>query len=245
MLEPYFQNDQATIYNQDCLPVLSQLENQSVDTVLTDPPYCSGGFLESQKNTNGQGIRSQNKNRDDYKWFSADNMTTPGLVFLLRAVLMEARRFMKPNRSAFIFTDWRMVPNITPPLESGGMRYRNMIVWDKGNAGLGKGFRPQHEILLEFANGSTEYQKANGSNVIKCPRVPTAKRKHNAEKPTELLKKVIGIAAPEGGLVCDPFMGCGSVLEAAVLMKCRYIGCELDEQYCEAAAKRLEQGVLF
>ena len=138
-----------------------------------------------------------------------------------------------------------MVPNIAPALESSGLRYRNMIIWDKGHAGLGCGFKPAHEVLLEFTNGATEYQCKTGQNVIRSARVHASDRKHNAEKPTKLLCEVIKVAVPEGGLVIDPFMGSGSVLEACVQMGCRYVGCELEERYCESAVDRIRQGVLF
>jgi site-specific DNA-methyltransferase (adenine-specific) len=175
----------------------------------------------------------------------ANGNRSTGLIFLVRATLVSARRFLKPNRSAFVFTDWRMVPNIAPALESSGLRYRNMIIWDKGHAGLGCGFKPAHEVLLEFTNGATEYQCKTGQNVIRSARVHASDRKHNAEKPTKLLCEVIKVAVPEGGLVIDPFMGSGSVLEACVQMGCRYVGCELEERYCESAVDRIRQGVLF
>lgn len=244
MVEPYFQRDGITIYHGDCLQLLHHVETASADAVITDPPYCSGGSLESQKNVKGQGCRTQTMNKDDWEWFSADNMSTAGLVFLVRASLVAARRFLKPNRSAFVFTDWRMVPNIAPALESSGLRYRNMIVWDKGHAGLGCGFKPAHEILMEFTNGATEYQNKTGQNVIRTARVHASERKHNAEKPVKLLGEVIATAVPEGGLVVDPFMGSGSVLAACLDTGCRYFGCELEERYCEEAVRRVEQGRL-
>jgi site-specific DNA-methyltransferase (adenine-specific) len=245
MPEPYFEKDGIAIYHGDCLQVLRHIETGSADAVITDPPYCSGGSLESQKNTSAQGLRTATVQAEGFEWFSSDNMSTAGLVFLVRAALVSARRFLKPNRSAFIFTDWRMVPNIAPALESSGLRYRNMIVWDKGHAGLGCGFKPAHEILLEFANGSTEYQSKTGQNVIRAARVHASNRKHNAEKPVGVISEVISVAVPEGGLVVDPFMGSGSVLEACAKSGCQYIGCELEERYCEIAANRLAQGVLF
>ena len=242
MTEPYYQKDGVTIYNGDCLQILRELPAASVDAVITDPPYCSGGSLESQKNTKGQGMLTV---KHGAEWFAGDNMSTPGLVFLVRACLVQARRFLKPNRSAMVFTDWRMVPNIAPAIESCGMRYRNMIVWDKGNPGMGVGFKPTHEILLEFTNGVTEYQSLKGSNVINSKRVHISKRKHPCEKPGDLLGKVLSVTVPEDGVVVDPFMGGGSVLGSCVRFGCQYIGIEIDERYCEAAASRLDQGVLF
>ena len=68
---------------------------------------------------------------------------------------------------------------------------------------------------------------------------------HPVEKPVEMMAWLIEPVVPEGGIVCDPFMGSGTTLLAAKLNGRKAIGIEGEERYCEAAAKRLEQGVLF
>jgi len=224
----------------DCLEVLPTLAAGSVDAVITDPPYCSGGFLEAQKNTPAQGISSAAVQHEGFEWFAADNMTTCGLQFLLRTVLVHARRFLTENRSAFVCCDWRMVPNLAPCLESSGLRYRNMIVWDKGAPGLGCGFRPCHEIILEFTNGMTEYQAKDCSNLISHRRVPAGQKEHGAQKPVGLMAELVRASCPMGGLVVDPFLGSGTTLVACEQLDRRGIGIELDERYFDAACRRVE-----
>jgi DNA modification methylase len=224
----------------DCLEVMKTLSDGSVDAVITDPPYCSGGYLEAQKNTKAQGLRGATVAADDFKWFRNDNMGTAGLVWLLRSLMIEARRILKPDRSVFIFTDWRMIPNLAPALESGGMRYRNMIVWDKGNAGLGVGFKPAFECIMEFCNGSTEYQVRNGQNVIRQSRLNGAQKIHNAQKPVELMAEIIRVAVPVGGTVIDPFMGSGTTGVACAELDRNFIGIEISAEYMEIARKRIE-----
>ena len=143
---PYYEDAGITLYHGDCVEIMRAMKGVSIDAVITDPPYCSGGALEAQKNSGVQGHRAARLKSGEVEWFAADNMTTGGLIWLVRSVLVESRRVMKPNRSAFVFTDWRMVPHLAPALESSGLRYRNMIVWDKMSAGLGMGFKPAHEI---------------------------------------------------------------------------------------------------
>jgi DNA modification methylase len=242
---PYYQQDGITIYHGDCIEVVSSLQAASVDLLVTDPPYCSGGSLEAQKNTSAQGLRTKTVQAEDFEWFAADNMSTAGLVSLLRSVLVRSRRVLRPNSGAFVFCDWRMVPALAPALESSGLRYRNMLVWDKGSAGLGCGFKPAHEIVLEYSNGVTEYFSRTGQNVLRYRRVSSAVKEHGAQKPAPLIAEILSVAAPEGGVVLDPFMGSGSTLIAAQITGRRAIGCELDERNCEIAAKRLSQGSLF
>jgi len=238
---PYYSDDHVTIYHGDCVEIMRAMQGTSVDAVVTDPPYCSGGALEAQKNTAGQGHRSERIAAGDVEWFAADNMTTGGLIWLVRAVLVESRRVMRPNRSAFVFTDWRMVPHLAPAMESSGLRYRNMIVWDKLSAGLGQGFKPTHEIILEYTNGVTEYALKDGQNVIRQRRVSSATRDHACQKPLKVLAKLIDVAVPLGGTILDPFMGSGSSLVAAKQRGRKAIGIELSEQHCESAARRCAQ----
>ena len=245
VLPPFYADDQVTIYHGDCVEIMRAMHGTSVDAVITDPPYCSGGALEAQKNTGGQGHRSERLTAGDVEWFAADNMTTGGLIWLVRAVLVESRRVMKPNRSAFVFTDWRMVPHLAPAMESSGLRYRNMIVWDKLSAGLGMGFKPAHEIILEYTNGSTEYALKDGQNVIRVRRVTSAERDHACQKPLAVIAKLIDVAVPPGGTVLDPFMGAGSMLVAAKQRGRKAIGIELSEQHCESAARRCAQEMVL
>jgi len=237
-MKPYYQDSAVTIYHGDCVEIMRAMEGVSVDAVITDPPYCSGGSLEAQKNQKAQGLRTATVQAEDFEWFSADNMTTGGLVWLVRAVLVESRRVMKANRSAFVFTDWRMVPHLAPALESSGLRYRNMIVWDKMSAGLGNGFKPAHEIILEYTNGATEYATKDGQNVIRARRVASGNRDHACQKPLEVLARLIDVAVPEAGAVLDPFCGSGSTLVAAKQRGRRAIGIELAEAHAETAARR-------
>jgi DNA modification methylase len=241
---PYYADDLVTIYHGEALDILDGIATASVDLILTDPPYSSGGSLEAQKNTKAQGLRSATVQHADFEWFAADNMTTGGLIWLLRAALIRGRRILRPNRAALVFTDWRMVPHVAPALESSGLRYRNMIVWDKRSAGLGTGFKPAHEIVLEYANGATEYQALDGQNVIRLARVHASEREHNAQKPVALLNELIRVCAPISGLVVDPFMGSGSTMVAAKSTSRRAIGIEIEERYCEIAANRCRQEVL-
>jgi DNA modification methylase len=237
----YYEDAHVTIYHGDCVEIMRAMRGVELDAIITDPPYCSGGSMEAQKNTKAQGLRTATVQADDFEWFSADNMTTGGLVWLIRSVLVESRRLLKPNRSAFVFSDWRMIPHLAPALESAGLRYRNMIVWDKGSAGLGVGFKPAHEIILEYTNGATEYAAKTGQNVIRSKRVHVSDRDHNCQKPVEVIAKILEVATADGGTILDPFMGSGTMLLAAKQLGRKSIGIELNERFCESAAKRCAQ----
>lgn len=231
----------------DCLDVLRQLPDGCVDAVVTDPPYCSGGFTESaRRGSNGSGLRSET--RRDGGWFTSDNMGTQGLQWLLRSVSLEVLRLLRPCSSYCVFTDWRMVPAIVPVIESAGFRWQNMVVWDKGNAGIGRGFRAQHEILLHFTNGVAEYHTASAGNVLRSPRMQSEDREHQTQKPVELMRRILDVVAGPDGLVLDPFAGSGSTGVACGVGR-RFLGIEREASYVDIARRRIAdaaaQGNLF
>jgi site-specific DNA-methyltransferase (adenine-specific) len=182
-------------------------------------------------------------------WFAGDNMTTPGLVWLLRSVAFEAERILIPGGSLIVFCDWRMWANLAPALESGGLRLQNMIVWDKGSAGMGTGFKPTHELAIHLCNGPGKFHDLCGSNVLRFGRVRGQDKNHPTQKPVDLIQSLIRVAAARDALVVDPFCGSGSHGVAALKEGRRFLGIERDPDYVEIARKRLastgENGELF
>ncbi len=236
----------ATLYLGDALEIMETLDE--VDAIVTDPPYCSGGVSEASRTAaKGQGLRSDTIRK--LGWFVGDNMGTAGLSSLLRSMAIRGLHILNPEGSMLVFCDWRMVPMLAPAIESAGLRYQNMVVWDKGQMGLGAGFRAQHEIILHYTAGSPKYHNLGTPNIIKSKRVATADREHQTQKPTDLMARLIGVAAPLDGLVLDPFMGSGSTGCAAVEHGRNFIGIERSAEHFETACERIRlaqsQGSLF
>lgn len=222
----------------DALEKMRPMPSGSVQAVITDPPYCSGGFSETQKKqAAGQGLMSETIK--EIGWFVNDNMSTAGLIWLLRTVAVEAERILEDGGSMLMFTDWRMVPHLAPALESSGMQYRNMIVWNKGAPGLGNGFRPQHEIILHFVKGSGNYYDLTVGNVINCGRMSHLQRLHQTQKPVEVMAKLVKVVTKEGDTVLDPFAGSGSTGEACLKLGRNFIGIEKSGRYHQVATQRL------
>lgn len=232
-----------TLIMGDSVEEMSKLGERCVDAVVTDPPYCSGSVSESQRSASkGQGLRSETITR--FGWFKGDNMGTAGLMFLLRVTAWEAQRVLKPSGSFLVFCDWRMLPNLVPAIESVGFRYQNAIVWDKGNAGLGVGFRAQHEFIMHFTNGSPVYHSKSFGNVLKSRRVSAKDREHQTQKPVDLMQQLLTVVCPPGGIVLDPFMGSGTTGVAAIGNGSHFIGIERDREYYDIAKQRLADATI-
>lgn len=232
----------GVIHLGDCLEILTGMETNSVDAMVTDPPYCSGGFTEAEKGrAKYQGLMSNTMSAGKFDWFEGDNMTTQGLVWLLRSVAVQASRVVKEEGSFCCFCDWRMALNLAPALESAGFRLRNLVVWDKGSPGLGTGFRPQHEIIIHLTKRGPEFHSKMVGNVIRTPRTMHHKkvRLHPTEKPIDLVTKLVEVVAPEGGVIVDPFLGSGTTAVACMYRGRRYIGIEKDPKIFETAKTRI------
>lgn len=228
------------IVHGDAIPVLQGLGPRSVSAFVMDPPYCSGGSTEAtRRGAKSQGIASERMRSGEVEWFAGDNMTTPGLVWLLRSVAFYAERLLVQGGSLVCFCDWRMWANLAPAMESGGLRLQNMIVWDKGHAGMGTGFKPTHELAIHLTNGPGKFHNLCGSNVLRFGRVRGQDKDHPTEKPVDLIQSMIRVVAPRDGLVVDPFCGSGSHGEAALKEGRRFLGVERDPEYVAGARKRL------
>jgi site-specific DNA-methyltransferase (adenine-specific) len=228
----------ATLYLGDALGVLQSHPSFRARALVSDPPYCSGGFTEAAKRSaKGQGLRSETLREGE--WFGGDNMTSAGLQWLLRAVAVAFKgHALDDGCTASFFCDWRMVPLLATAIESAGLRFQSMPIWDKQAVGLGTGFRAQHECILHFAIGGPRYHSKSHGNVLRAPRV-SADRDHPTEKPVSLMAKIIDVQAEPGTLVLDPFMGSGSTGVAAVMNGRSFVGIEHDPGHFETACRRL------
>jgi site-specific DNA-methyltransferase (adenine-specific) len=227
----------ATLYLGDCREILPTLGR--VDAVVTDPPYCSGGFSETgKKQAKGMGLRSETIR--DVGWFAGDNMTTGGIAWLMSAVAGWCYQILPEGGTMTTFTDWRMVGHLAPAIESARFRYQNLVVWNKGNAGLGTGFRAQHELAMHFAKGTARYHSFDYGNVLTIPRMVSAEREHQTEKPVDLIGQILEVMTPAGGRVVDPFMGSGTTGVAATKLGRSFVGIEIEPRYFDIACRRIE-----
>lgn len=200
------------------------LENGQVDVIVTDPPYCSGGFQEAGRSAGSIGTLNPQK-------IVNDRLSTRGYTALLEYALHAVRA-----ESIYIFTDWRMWSHLYDLSEANGYGVRSMIVWNKKSAGMGYGWRSQHELVL-FASKDTpkfDLHKSRG-NVIEESR--TGNKNHATEKPVELIEELLGVS-DFCETVYDPFAGSGTTLIACERLgrKCRAV--EITPTYCAVAIQR-------
>lgn len=185
------------------------LDGAEPEILLTDPPYCSGGFQESGKSTGSIGSKQKDgKGKSITPTISSDNLSTRGYQVLMKAVLGAA-----PIKVAYIFTDWRMWLYLFDLVEAAGLAIRNMIVWNKKSPGMGTGWRAQHELVMFAHRTKPKWDNHKGyGNVIEESR--SGNELHPTQKPVEILEKLLDNTEWAEG-VFDPFGGSGTTLIAA------------------------------
>lgn len=232
---------EARLILGDALEVMQSLDTDSVSALITDPPYCSGAATEANKGSaTHQGLRSESIKGGRFQWFAADNMTTSGLVWLMRSIAVEAARVVDDGGSLLAFCDWRMVTSLAPAMESGGWRQRNLCIWDKGHFGLGTGFRPRHEMMIHLTKRAPVFHHAGYGNVIACPRTARDEQEHPTEKPVALMRSLVEVMAAPDGIVLDPFMGSAATGVAALSCGRRFIGVEVLPDNFDIACRKIE-----
>ena len=141
------------------------------------------------------------------------------------------------ERPAIVFGTWKTV---TPE------RTRTVLVWEKGShVGMGDlsiPWKPNFELIYVLGQGFAGHR---GSGVLRFDALSPnfVEQLHPTEKPVALFLELLGKCP--AGTVLDPFMGSGTTLRAAKDLGRRAIGIEIEERYCEIAARRLSQEVLF
>ena len=224
VLTPYWQSGDGrlVIHHGNALDIMAAFPEASIDTVVTDPPY----FLPASH----YSVR-------DRSFRSLGDLSI--LEHFARDVFTGMFRVLRSDGFLYSFCDGQSYPVFYVSAYPHVARVRP-IIWDKLVSINGFGWRHQHEIIL-FAEAANAPRVSTGDgDVIRSRAVPISERLHLAEKPVELLSKLIGKTTPDDGLVFDPFVGSGSTLLAAQSLGKRAIGIEIEERYCEIAAKRLE-----
>lgn len=233
----------------DCLTMLKEVAPASVDLVLCDPPYSSGGTHAGDRkaSTTAKYTDLGYDGAAKLPAFSGDNMDQRSFTAFMRWVCSELRQKTREGGILEIFVDWRNLPAMTDAVQMAGWVWRGVLVWDKGTSRNQPGrFRNDCEFVVWCSNGDLpiDWKAAKGSKampgVYHVPGVPPKQRVHQTEKPVELLRALIQIC-PRGGTVIDCFMGSGSTGVACVQEGRSFIGIELGDQYFETASKRIQE----
>lgn len=232
------------IFLGDCLEILKQIPSNSIDAVITDPPYASGGRSLSEKTLPPSKKYEQSDNKIVHRPdFFGDTKDSRSWLHWCVMWISECQRILKDSGYFLMFTDWRQLPTTTDAIQMADLIWRGIIAWDKGLGSRAphKGyFRHQCEYIIWGTKG--QCKKAIHSGPYPgCLKFPVLQKDkfHLTGKPTALIEELIKIV-PEENIILDPFIGSGTTAVAAKKHNRNFIGIEKSEIYYKIAMERLK-----
>ncbi len=242
-MSPFYVHDRGELFRGESLVVLPLLASDSVDAVMTDPPYSSGGMVRSDRMGTPHEKYLQTGTGKNYPTFVGDNRDARSWGYWTCLWVLECMRVLRPGGLFMMFSDWRQLPMASDAIQAGGVSWRGVVVWNKGlgsRAPNKRYFRHQCEYILWGSKGPLSREWAAGPypGCIAAP-VRISDKFHLTGKPTALMTELMA-AVPSGGTVLDPFAGSGTTLVAAAATGRRFVGIEYMPEYCEITRKRLE-----
>ena len=220
MSEPWKRKEiigNATLYLGDCLEILPTLPK--VDAIITDPPYAVPTVVAKGRNST--------RNLGD--------MTI--IETAMRVYLGAAFERLNDSGRAFVFCDGTSYPVVFRVLYSEFSTA--MLVWDKGQIGMGREFRKSHELILHGWRADTPIfsDGVGRADVLRFQPVASELRVHPAQKPEPLICELARVCGP---VVLDQFMGSGSTGVSVLRMGKQFLGIEICEKYFDIACERIE-----
>lgn len=214
------------VSNLDAITWLKTIESNSVDLVVTDPPYES---LEKHRKI-GTTTRLKNSKSSSNQWFEI----FPNKRF--EELISEIYRIMKKNSHFYLFCDQETMFVIKPIAESQGFKFWKPIVWDKVSIGMGYHYRARYEFILFFEKGKRKLNNLSIPDILVEKRVWKG---YPTEKPVNLAKILIEQSSNEHDVVIDPFCGSGFVGQASELLNRNFRGNDLNIEAVELTKARI------
>lgn len=239
-MKPYYQDEYTTLYLGNCLDVLENLESNSFDAVITDPPYCSGGMNLGQKTASTSTKYLTSGKVSKFPDFTGDSKDQRGFEYWCRLWLAQCNRVTKKGGLLCQFTDWRQLPLVTDVIQSVDWTWRGVAVWDKKNSRPQKGrFKSQCEYIVWGSKGAMTNDGPCLPGCFSQSIVTGKERLHQTQKPNNVMESICKIAWQDNAIILDPFSGSGSTLAAAKNLGKQAVGIEVSEYYAEKTAVRL------
>jgi site-specific DNA-methyltransferase (adenine-specific) len=231
--------DKIVIHHGDALAILKTLPSTSVDAVVTDPPYSSGGATLAARQDNPVHKYLGSDARRAYPPLLGDGKDQRSQLAWATLWLAECWRITRDGMPLLLFTDWRQLPVMTDAVQGAGWYWQGIVVWNKKTCRPRKGkFRPQCEYILFASKGRhTPATPACFPGLYDCS-VTVRDKIHMTGKPVPLLRELLAVT-PAGGVVLDPFVGGGTTAIAALETGRSCIGIDLSEEYVRIARERI------
>lgn len=212
--------ENITLYHDDCMNVLKNIPDNSIDLVVTDPPYkvISGG--KPHKKGQPSGMLSKN----DGKIFKYNNIKP-------EVWMPEVYRVLKEGTHCYIMTNTINLEDYLRIARECGFGLHNVLSWEKNNCTPSRWYMKNGEFTLFLRKGKAKAINNLSSKMIHSFDNIIGNKIHPTEKPVELMKFYIENSSNVGDIVLDPFMGSNSTGRACRELDRKFIGIEIDDEY--------------
>ena len=220
--------EQYKLYNGDALDILASMEDESIDLVVTDPPYkcISGGKPKSKGQPSGM------LSKNDGKIFNENDIA-------IEDWMPQLYRVLKNGSHAYVMTNLLNLETMMLVARQVGFNIHNLLVWEKNNATPCRWYMKNAEFTLFLRKGKAKRINNVGSKMVHRFNNILGKKVHPTEKPVELMLFYIENSSNIGDVVLDPFMGAGSTGVACLDCGRKFVGIEKDSEYFNIAEERL------
>ena len=219
------------LYKGDCLELMRGVGTESIDLIVTDPPYkiITGGDSNGKNSISPKGILSGN--RELMKFIPKFSEWLP-----------ECYRVLKNGTHAYFMVNSTNLMEMLVEVEKTGFKIHNILIWKKNNCTPSQFYMKNCEYIIFCRKGKAKYiNNMGGSKTVHDINNIKGNKVHPTEKPAELMSIYVENSSNVKDLVLDPFMGSGSTGVACVNTFRNFIGIEMDENYFEIAEKRIEE----
>ena len=214
------------IYHSDCLEIMKEMCDESVDLIVTDCPYKikSGGL--GTKGTSGI-FKSKNN------LFKHNDITFAEWV-------PNVYRILKNNSHCYIMINFLNLNELQNECKKVNFIMQNLLIWKKGNYTPGQFYMRGYELILFIRKGNAKTINNPGTgNIIDIPN-KIGNKLHPTEKPVKLFELLINQSSEYGDIILDPFSGSGVMAIAACNTKRNFICIEKDKEYFDLSVQRLK-----
>ncbi|MCE2441124.1 MAG: site-specific DNA-methyltransferase [Candidatus Latescibacteria bacterium] len=231
------QNGRCKIETSDYVRFLSNLEDQSVDLILTDPPYT----ISRKTGFKHVGPKSVERFAVDMDFGTWDHAAID-----LDILAEQALRVLRRSGTAIIFYDLWKMSYLADSMSNAGFKQLRFIEWVKKNPVPLNSKRNyltnSREIAVSGVKlGKPTFHSEYDNGIYSYPIPNNGKRHHPTQKPMSLFEELIEKHSNHGDMVVDPFLGSGTTAIAALSLSRCFSGCDIDENYVEIAKERVHE----
>lgn len=235
--------EENKLYHGDCFRLMQDIPDESIDCVVTDPPYKitargnagnSGGMMQTELSRKGKVFAHNDIEIEDY--------------------LPQLFRVLKDGTHCYIMCNHINLTHFLQVIDRSKFHFTKCLIWDKVSPIMGKYYMSRFEYILFLRKGKDRAIKECGTpDILTIPNVKPKDKNgnnlHDSAKPVPLFQTLIKNSTDKGDIVLDPFMGSGTTAVACINTERKYIGFEIDKGYWEVCDKRIKstfrQGNLF